>query len=113
MAGRAPTWRGSARYEQMTPEERQREIERVREANRIHCKETRDRKREKERLLREVTIPIPTLVHILTTLKQNKSALDVWSKSAHKLVLICLPVCFHSSDFLPFLLDVRYVEIEM
>lgn len=27
-----------------------------REANRIHCKETRERKREKERLLREVRI---------------------------------------------------------
>lgn len=27
-----------------------------REANRIHCKETRDRKRERERLLREVRL---------------------------------------------------------
>lgn len=30
------------------------ELERAREANRVHCKETRDRRKERERLLREV-----------------------------------------------------------
>eukprot|EP00904_Undaria_pinnatifida_P009495 jgi/Undpi1/5676/HiC_scaffold_2.g00950.m1 len=37
----------------ITSIDRRNELERAREANRIHCKETRDRKRERERLLRE------------------------------------------------------------
>lgn len=40
----------------MTSADRQNELERAREANRIHCKETRDRKRERERLLRQVGV---------------------------------------------------------
>lgn len=38
----------------LSSSERASELERAREANRVHCKETRDRKRERERLLREV-----------------------------------------------------------
>lgn len=41
----------------ITSVDRRNELERAREANRIHCKETRDRKRERERLLREVCQP--------------------------------------------------------
>lgn len=40
----------------ITSVDRRNELERAREANRIHCKETRDRKRERERLLREVCL---------------------------------------------------------